>query len=943
MEEVPPAESISQPPESPLAVEAEVVQDVPVAEEKSIVDVKTSEEALQPADDIQSQPVVEDSAAPTEAQGDHLTDEKAIEEPPLPPAEEKVADVLPLPPADEKVADVLPTPPSDEKVVEKDAAKSKSGPGDEGDESKDTVGPIPGEKQAAAKTGENLHTTHDTPDVAHDLGESVSRSGVDVVGNAERREETTGLTGGDSREDCGACKSADGALGADLGGGSGTAAMLDPDEGQPLFREAQVENHEPILSEGEKSVDVDLLEVEASSPETVRESQVSGTTLAEPLAPSEPDQHISISSSDPAQDASLSLAPQHDVSLGLQQDVSLGLQHVPLGTQHAYSLEAESLPEMDVGNNIPVLDKSTEVSETEVIDTSQLAPHETETPEVQHHGPSQSSRDIISSESVIATNEALRSMELSGGENVPRNVDPPIERTGDSQALAIVEGSGAVGSASSLERGVGVAGDETLPGAGTSAAESAEKLPVPQESRPVAMKEDSPTQQPVADSQDKTPIVAESSAPSDGTFWRSPSRRKSQAKRVRDAPGLFWPARAVMVSHPVEAGAHAGADRKEPPVVQASSSRGVRETLRADSPVIPGMFPMPPDSARPEAGIDNQTRTLSSAKTEPPVLNAQSQPMPTKPRNNSSHEGYLDTKAGLGLGAAVEASMDRGVGLAIAQHASLMNKGNGKTSVNRAALQEAPRIIPQQNALQDPFTNTKPSDGTAAFPALAKAKVKAFDSGLEPNNGAPLRTRKSYLAALDHGQERSATPPIVLPTMADLPPSRPPVRARQLRRARKLSIARAEEEIAAAVVIYASADAMSPPQSPTREARPFHFPENGLSREPSSAARPQDWQMDSPNVNGSEEDKDLRQSVADLLTDNDRSSDDKDRERRRRRKSSHHHSSRDGESGESRRHHHSSRDGESGESRRLSHSSSHSHRHHRSRADSERSSRTPPD
>src|SRR5690606_24299189 len=127
----------------------------------------------------------------------------------------------------------------------------------------------------------------------------------------------------------------------------------------------------------------------------------------------------------------------------------------------------------------------------------------------------------------------------------------------------------------------------------------------------------------------------------------------------------------------------------------------------------------------------------------------------------------------------------------------------------------------------------------------------------------------------------SDTPPVVVPNLADFPPVISPERTRQLRRARKLSIARADEEIAAAVVIYASADALSPPGSPTREARPFWFPADGSpSRKPTSVAGPQDRQTNSPkDFVARVEDEELRRSVADVFTDKDKSSGDRDRDK----------------------------------------------------------------
>lgn len=385
---------------------------------------------------------------------------------------------------------------------------------------------------------------------------------------------------------------------------------------------------------------------------------------------------------------------------------------------------------------------------------------------------------------------------------------------------------------------------------------------------------------------------------------------------------------------PADSAAPAEATRNEAPSLRASTSRGIGETLRADSPVIPSML------LRPAAEIEDHTRKRGIGKAEEVAPDVGNRSVSAKARDGTPGECHPSIKDRMEPGTVAGGGFGGGAGLAIAHLSSSSDKDRDKKPSQAADLQDVPQIPTRQGSLSASYTvvySEEPSGGEEAFPALGKDREKALDHGLELKNNAPLRSRKSHLAPLNLDEQRADTPPIVLPTAADFPPVRPPPRTRQLRRARKMSIARAEEEIAAAVVIYASADALSPPGSPTREPRPFHFPaDDGRSKEVSPAAYPQDSRMDSPTVIDAQSgDEDLRQSVADLFTDNDKSSDDRDRdrdrERRRRRRSSHHH-------------YRSSRDGESSESRRHSHSSSHSHRHrHRSRTDSERSSRTPLD
>lgn len=1005
--------------------------------------------------------VVEQQSA---AQGD--VSPESVETKEEPPVDQKATDA-PLPPVHEPVvvekpADLDPAgddkkldgaePVNEDKLAQKSEPAPGDAKGDEYDEGKDTVGPILGEKQAAVKTGENLHTTPDILDSAHDLGESVSRSDEDVAGNGGRREESTGLTGERSPADCGGDITSTNERLPDVSGEEGVVSQ-DQLEGVSSEDRARSDDLPPIIATAgnTRAIETDGLGPHSKhdvATEPIRdeipvsEPGISGQPHSGPTAsfvvnnesPVVPPEYVSNDNdicgrvddlsgplNVPVEEKSTPVSEIPEISavgspLEGGSDSSHAARDFSVGpTQRQDSME---VLETDLGDNTPVLGQAVETQKMDVIDASQPAPEETGYHETGNHETPRGSPRVTSIEpadtpqqageipapgnsgigfadrstpgelpvadeddfvlisssevpdkvsledsqtinpigetgksntsptarielssdhdaklelssgvAAAAPDGSLRNIEPSGGDVIVHDGERPVERTGDSQNLAIVEESGAVGSTSNHAEPV-LAEDQAFPSTEASAGvESAEKLPVLHESGAVAMKEDIPMQQPPPETQDKTPsTTTEPSTLSEGTGWRGPYRRRSQARRARDVPALFWPDRTVLVSRPVEDNIDTPTEPKGSPAVRDSSSRWDRETLRADSPVIPGMLPRPAPP-RIEAETD-LSRSVGHVKGEQPTLEPQRVDTPAQRLDNSSAGVYPYTKSGLGLETTTGGVVGGSSGLAIAHHAA--DKVMDKKPVRRATRQESPRIAPQQRHLSESLTNMKPSGGKEAFPVMNQDRGQALDPGTMPKNGVPLRTRKSHLTALDLGQERSDTPPIVIPTMADLPPVRPPARARQLRRARKMSIARAEEEIAAAVVIYASADALSPPGSPTRETRPFHFPEDGLSREPSSAARPQDWQTDSPKViDGHVEDEDLRQSVADLFTDNDRPSGDRDRERRRRRRSSHHHSR-------------SSRDGES-ESRRHSHSSSHSHRHHRSRADSERSSRTPPD
>ncbi|CCT68574.1 uncharacterized protein FFUJ_07364 [Fusarium fujikuroi IMI 58289] len=179
--------------------------------------------------------------------------------------------------------------------------------------------------------------------------------------------------------------------------------------------------------------------------------------------------------------------------------------------------------------------------------------------------------------------------------------------------------------------------------------------------------------------------------------------------------------------------------------------------------------------------------------------------------------------------------------------------------------------------------------------------------------------------------QRSSSPGIVIPDadMIDLQ------RARTLRRTRKTSIRRAEDTLAAAVVIYATAEALSPPGSPS----PFTYHRNGglPNLEHQMDAEPNDYNFPavSPSLRSFDDDiEELHKSNADLFADDrsresDSSRSDRDRDRHRRRRHSHH-SNRSGGSrgeedrerryrGDDERRAHRPREEDEGRHRRLSH------------------------
>ncbi|KAG7413973.1 hypothetical protein Forpe1208_v007713 [Fusarium oxysporum f. sp. rapae] len=204
----------------------------------------------------------------------------------------------------------------------------------------------------------------------------------------------------------------------------------------------------------------------------------------------------------------------------------------------------------------------------------------------------------------------------------------------------------------------------------------------------------------------------------------------------------------------------------------------------------------------------------------------------------------------------------------------------------------------------------------------------AIEEGLRD---AAYRAAPSAGSTVEAEVQRSPSPGIVIPDadMIDLQ------RARTLRRTRKTSIRRAEDTLAAAVVIYATAEALSPPGSPS----PFIYHRNGglPNLEHQMDAEPNDYNFPavSPSLRSFDDEiEELHKSNADLFADDrsresDSSRSDRDRDRHRRRRHSHH-SNRSGGSrgeedrerryrGDDERRAHRPREEDEGRHRRLSH------------------------
>ncbi|KAF5964743.1 hypothetical protein FBULB1_12625 [Fusarium bulbicola] len=165
---------------------------------------------------------------------------------------------------------------------------------------------------------------------------------------------------------------------------------------------------------------------------------------------------------------------------------------------------------------------------------------------------------------------------------------------------------------------------------------------------------------------------------------------------------------------------------------------------------------------------------------------------------------------------------------------------------------------------------------------------------------AAYRAAPSAGSTVEAEVQRSPSPGIVVPDadMIDLQ------RARTLRRTRKTSIRRAEDTLAAAVVIYATAEALSPPGSPS----PFIYHRNGglPNLEHQMDAEPDDYNFPavSPSLRSFDDEiEELHKSNADLFADDrsresDSSRSDRDRDRHRRRRHSHHSNRSGGSRGE---------------------------------------------
>ncbi|KAF5656776.1 hypothetical protein FHETE_10800, partial [Fusarium heterosporum] len=166
----------------------------------------------------------------------------------------------------------------------------------------------------------------------------------------------------------------------------------------------------------------------------------------------------------------------------------------------------------------------------------------------------------------------------------------------------------------------------------------------------------------------------------------------------------------------------------------------------------------------------------------------------------------------------------------------------------------------------------------------------AVEDGLrDATYRAPPPAGSSTGAEADFDAQRSPSPGIVIPDadMIDLQ------RARTLRRTRKTSIQRAEDTLAAAVVIYATAEALSPPGSPSPfdQYRDRDLPNMGheMYTEPSDYNFPV---VSTPRESFEDDYEDFHKSNADLFADDrsresDSSRSDRDKDGRRRRRYSH--------------------------------------------------------
>lgn len=208
----------------------------------------------------------------------------------------------------------------------------------------------------------------------------------------------------------------------------------------------------------------------------------------------------------------------------------------------------------------------------------------------------------------------------------------------------------------------------------------------------------------------------------------------------------------------------------------------------------------------------------------------------------------------------------------------------------------------------------------------SRPEMPRIDSGTQTEDLFRPKTPLQMLMKNAMSQEfRAPTPAIEIPDAED-PHAKQLSRARSVRRKRRQTIRDAEELVAAAVVIYAAAEALSPPGSPPLA--------SNLEKELAKEEEPVVLSLSDSTAQGAvvensigEEDA-LRKSVADLLAEDksrELKSDEKSPKSSRSSHRSSHHSSRSTRS----------RDGSKDTAAKVPH-----HHHHKRRADSEHSARS---
>jgi hypothetical protein len=346
----------------------------------------------------------------------------------------------------------------------------------------------------------------------------------------------------------------------------------------------------------------------------------------------------------------------------------------------------------------------------------------------------------------------------------------------------------------------------------------------------------------------------------------------------------------------------------------------------ADGSIPPETTPSKQEEAPSQAENSKVDALHSNAQGVPPSEPVKPVENPEESLEESGRNAIMDEPSdskdanAAGIGAAVVAGAGAGAAYAL--------WGDDK-GTHAPTPPEAIAALDGNKTVESPPTENEPSSLPQRRPTVSHSSTQTEDDFFKVQSDLVVPT------AVD---PRSSTPGVVIPDaeMVNMH------RARTLRRKRKMSLRHAEDTVAAAVVIYATADALSPPASPSLASSPQNDKDlPSLDHQLSLEGEKEEEYVLVSGENITHGSDDLHKSVADFYTDDrardsDSSRSDKDRERERHRRRRH--SSNSTHSGRSRG------EEEVADSRRRSSQASHSSHAHRRREESGGSSpsKTPP-